>query len=312
MVSILPADEEYRQGQRSSVLGQKSWKFGKVGKTTCSIELATALARHYGKRTLVVDLDPQASATFYVMEQPQWDEWRETRGTTSNLFERQATHFPLRHAIVTDVLQERSTVFGFDLLPSDPNLVDVDLQLTDFVGHTILLRSFDAIQDEYDYIICDCPPNFNAVTKNSLWASDAYIVPTVPDFLFTHGIGLLRRSVNKLFAPTSPYRTPTTPAPVFGGIILTCIKTNVKLHAQYCETVRYDYSGEVFKHTISDSIVVASSVDNWLPISAIPFPKGYEVNLQQQFKKVAGEFISRIHHTRLLRKQAMSQSSRTR
>ena len=312
MVSILPADEEYRQGQRSSVLGQKSWKFGKVGKTTCSIELATALARHYGKRTLVVDLDPQASATFYVMEQPQWDEWRETRGTTSNLFERQATHFPLRHAIVTDVLQERSTVFGFDLLPSDPNLVDVDLQLTDFVGHTILLRSFDAIQDEYDYIICDYPPNFNAVTKNSLWASDAYIVPTVPDFLFTHGIGLLRRSVNKLFAPTSPYRTPTTPAPVFGGIILTCIKTNVKLHAQYCETVRYDYSGEVFKHTISDSIVVASSVDNWLPISAIPFPKGYEVNLQQQFKKVAGEFISRIHHTRLLRKQAMSQSSRTR
>ena len=284
---------------------------GGVGKTTCSIELATALARHYGKRTLVVDLDPQASATFYVMEQPHWKKWRETRGTTYNLFERQETPFPIRNAIVTDVLQERSTVFGFDLLPSDPNLVDVDLQLTDFVGHTILQRYFDAIQDEYDYIICDCPPNFNPVTKNSLWASDAYIVPTVPDFLSTYGIGLLRRSVNKLFAPTSPYRTATAPAPVLGGILLTRIKTNVKLHAQYCETVRYDYPGEVFKHTISDSIVVASSVDNRLPISAIPFPKGYEVNLQQQFKEVAGEFISRIQHTRLLRKQAMSQSSRT-
>src|SRR2546422_2986299 len=91
---------------------------GGVGKTTCSIELATALARHYGKRTLVVDLDPQASATFYVMEQPHWKQWRETRGTTYNLFERRETHFPIRHAIVTDVLQERSTVFRFYLLPS--------------------------------------------------------------------------------------------------------------------------------------------------------------------------------------------------
>jgi len=54
------------------------------------------------------------------MEQPQWDEWRETRGTTSNLFEQEESPFPIRHAIVTDVLQERSTVFGFDLLPSDP------------------------------------------------------------------------------------------------------------------------------------------------------------------------------------------------
>src|SRR6266566_2208470 len=298
MVSILPADEEYRQGQRSSVLGQKSWKFANVGKTTCSIELATALARHYGKRTLVVDLDPQASATFYVMEQPHWKQWRETRGTTYNLFERRETHFPIRHAIVTDVLQERSTVFGFDLLPSDPNLVDVDLQLTDFVGHTILQRYFDDIQNEYDYIICDCPPNFNPVTKNSLWASDAYIVPTVPDFLSTYGIGLLRRSVNKLFAPTSPYRTATAPAPVLGGILLTRIKTNVKLHAQYCETVRYDYPGEVFKHTISDSILVADAAHNRLPISAIPLPKGHEVDLYQQFKEIAGEFISRIQHTR--------------
>src|SRR3989442_12776159 len=80
---------------------------GGVGKTTCSIELATALARHYGKRTLVVDLDPQASATFYVMEQPHWKQWRETRGTTYNLFERRENHVPIRHAIVTDGLHER-------------------------------------------------------------------------------------------------------------------------------------------------------------------------------------------------------------
>jgi len=177
------------------------------------------------------------------------------------------------------------------------------LRLTDFVGHTILQRYFDEIRDEYDYIICDCPPNFNPVTKNSLWASDAYVVPTVPDFLSTYGIGLLQRSVNKLFA--FAHDGSTFRGPVLGGIILTRIRTNVKLHAAYCDQVRYDYPGNVFKHMISDSILVAASADHRLPISAIPLPKGHEVDLQQQFKEVAGEFISRIQHTGSLRKQSM-------
>src|SRR5947208_14472161 len=204
---------------------------GGVGKTTCSIEICTSLARFYGKRTLLVDLDPQASATFYVMEQEHWRQWSYRNGSTYNLFEQQGQFFPIRNAIVQDVIQGRSTVFGFDLLPSNPDLIDVDLRLADFMGYTVLQRYFEEIRDDYDYIICDCPPNFNPVTKNALWASDAFIVPTVPDFLSTYGIGLLRRSVNKLFAPTSPYRTATAPAPVLGGMLLTRIKTNVKLHA---------------------------------------------------------------------------------
>ncbi|SRR5579883_962644 len=66
---------------------------GGVGKTTCAIEIAVSLARHYGRRTLLVDLDPQASATFYVMEQEHWKWWRTARGTTYNLFE-QTHHRP--------------------------------------------------------------------------------------------------------------------------------------------------------------------------------------------------------------------------
>jgi chromosome partitioning protein len=209
--------------------------------------------------------------------------------------------FPMREAIVTDVLQEKSTVLGFDLLPSNPDLVDVDLRLSDFVGHTILQRYFDQVSHEYDYIICDCPPNFNPVTKNSLWASNAYIVPTVPDFLSTYGIGLLQRSVNKLFAldrQTSNFR-----GAVLGGILLTRIKTNVRLHAAYCEQVRADYPGRVFKHTISDSIVVAQAADNRKPISSLMFPNERERELQHQFRELTGEFISRIYHLRALKVQ---------
>ncbi len=272
---------------------------GGVGKTTTSTEMAAALAKHYGRRTLLVDLDPQASATFYVMEQEQWRMWQEVKGTTYHLFDRHDSSFPVRNAIVHDVLQGTSSVLGFDLLPSSPDLVDVDLRLSDFIGHTILQRYLDEIRDDYDYIICDCPPNFNPVTKNSLYASDAYIVPTVPDFLSTYGIGLLQRSINKLFQPTAQRQFA---GPALGGIILTRIKTNVKLHAAYCEQVRSDYPSHVFKHTVSDSIVVAAAADSRTPISALPFPKGMEQTIQDQYKAIAGEFISRIHHLRSLKR----------
>ena len=272
---------------------------GGVGKTTCGVEIAVSLARHFGRRTLLVDLDPQASATFYVMEQEHWKWWREERGTTYNLFEHTRGDFPVRNAIVSDVLQEKSTVLGFDLLPSNPDLVDVDLRLTDFVGHTILQRYFDQIGHEYDYIICDCPPNFNPVTKNSLWASSAYIVPTVPDFLSTYGIGLLQRSVNKLFAVGR--QSPSFKGAAMGGIVLTRIKTNVRIHAAYCEQVRSDYPGKVFKHAISDSIVMATAADNRKPISSLMFPNERERELQHQFRELTGEFISRIYHLRALK-----------
>jgi chromosome partitioning protein len=281
---------------------------GGVGKTTCSIELSAALAKHYGRRTLLVDLDPQASATFYVMEQDDWNQWRTGQGTTYELFDQHQDHFPIHNAIVRDVVGRNFTknaVLGFDLLPSSPDLIDVDLRLVDFVGHTILQHYFDDIRDEYDYIICDCPPNFNPVTKNSLWASDVYIVPTIPDFLSTYGIGVLQRSVHKLFVGTQQAATFT--GPLLGGILLTRIKSNTRLHAAYREQLHFDYPGMVFKHTISDSILIAAAADNRTPMSAIAFPNERERELQLQFLGVTEEFISRVRHVSSYRRRNLSE-----
>jgi len=268
---------------------------GGVGKTTVAVELSTALARFYGKRTLLADLDPQASATFYVMEQKRWMAWKDTNGTTADLFAQQHRQFPMRKAIVADVIQEKATVPGFDLLPSNPDLVDVDLRLADFMGYTLLQRALDQVQHEYDYIICDCPPNFNPVTKNALWASDAYVVPTLPDFLSTYGISLLQRSVNKLFELTN-YTTAFT-GPVLGGIVLTRVRAT-KLHNYYSDQVGFDYPGQVFKQTISDSIAIASAADEHTPLSALKQPKGHTVDLQKQFQNLAEEFMTRINNIR--------------
>lgn len=269
---------------------------GGVGKTTTAVEVGSALAKHHARKTLLVDLDPQASATFYVMEQNSWLKWKDSKGSTYDLFKNRDISFSMRNAIVPDVLQGKAPVIGFDLLPSTPDLIDIDLGLTDFISYNILQRYLDQVRHDYDYIICDCPPNFNPVTKNSLWASDAYIIPTVPDFLSTYGIGLLQRSVNKLINPNA--QKQQLKGPVLGGIILTRVKTNATLHATYCEQVRHDYRGDVFKHVISDSVIVANAPNERLPVSAMTNPKDREYNLQEQFKAIAGEFISRIHHIR--------------
>ncbi len=285
---------------------------GGVGKTTCSVEIAAALARHYGRRTLLVDLDPQASATFYVMKQERWKEWTRAHGSTYELFNQKDGHFSIHDAIVHDVVRGESTqpyVLGCDLLPSSPDLVDVDLRLTDFIGHTILQRYLDQVRDEYDFIICDCPPNFNPVTKNSLWASDTYIVPTIPDFLSTYGIALLQRSINKMFASVQqPQRTQAFSGPLLGGILLTRIKTNTRLHAAYREQVQHDYPGMVFKHIISDSILIAGAADNRVPISALTFPDERHRELQQQFLGVTEEFISRVRHVSSYRKHGLNKA----
>src|SRR5260370_28912409 len=189
---------------------------GRVGHTTAAIEISASLASFYGKRILLVHLDPQASATFYVMAQDQWTQWKSTRGSTYDLFEQQHRYFSIRKAIVQDVLKGKAPVFGFDLLPSNPDLIDVDLRLADFMGYTVLQRYFDEIGDEYDYIVCDCPPNFTPVTNNALWPRNPYIFPTLPHFLSTYGIGLLERSVQKLFASTNHTRA-------FSGAILADI-----------------------------------------------------------------------------------------
>lgn len=116
---------------------------GGVGKTTVAIETSASLARFYGKRTLLVDLDPQASATFYVMAQDQWTQWKSMRGSSYDLFEQPHRSFSIGKAIVQDVLKGKAPVFGFDLLPSNPDLIDVDLRLADFMGYTVLQRYFD-------------------------------------------------------------------------------------------------------------------------------------------------------------------------
>ena len=110
---------------------------GGVGKTTCTVEIAVCLARYHTKRVLLIDLDPQTNATFYLLEQPFWMEWVERQGSLKDLFEDFIAHrytFRIDRAIVQNVAAGGLAVEGLDLLPSHLSLVTIDERLAGISG----------------------------------------------------------------------------------------------------------------------------------------------------------------------------------
>lgn len=159
-----------------AVINQK----GGVGKTTTSVNLASALARH-GKRVCLIDLDPQAHASLHL-------------GITA--VDGQATMYEVLCGNAT-IDQARCSVSDtLDVIPSNLDLAAAELELACEVGREMILR--DKLADDetdYDYLILDCPPSLGVLTVNALVAVDEVFLPLQPHFLALHGLSKLLRTI---------------------------------------------------------------------------------------------------------------------
>jgi chromosome partitioning protein len=194
---------------------------GGVGKTTITANLASELAFR-GHSVLAVDLDPQANLTFSFVSVDDWERNYERSMTIKNWYDAfiddDSDNLDLSSLIVTPPTIGRIMSSGqhgkLDLICSHLGLINVDLELAAKLAggslrqirnnylrvHTRLKQGLDMLNNSYDFVIVDCPPNFNVVTKNALVASDHYIVPTKPDFLSTLGVDTLKKHIADLAA----------------------------------------------------------------------------------------------------------------
>ena len=182
-----PALERHGPARVLALCNQK----GGVGKTTTTINLGAALAE-WGRRVLLVDLDPQGALSVGLGVNPlQLDR------TVYNLMME-------RNVPVSDVLLE-TAVPGLDLLPSNIDLSAAEVQLVNEVAREQTLRRVLApVLPEYDVVLVDCQPSLGLLTVNALTAADGVIVPLECEFFALRGVALLIQTIEKVRERLNP------------------------------------------------------------------------------------------------------------
>lgn len=172
---------------------------GGVGKTTLAVSFAAYCARK-GKKTLLIDVDPQTNASIWILGFDLWEKHAKEKGTVADLLgltEHKKAEGKKKN--IADVMISKVTSFGFDMIPSHLDLFTIDFDLASVPLKELKLKKAVAdVLEKYDYIILDCPPNLTIPTQNALAFSTHYVIPTASDFLSALGIGLLINRVNTL------------------------------------------------------------------------------------------------------------------
>jgi len=176
---------------------------GGVGKTTTTVQLAECLVSEFGKKVLVIDLDPQTNATIALIDQTRWSELNSEGKTIAQLFRDKidgTNKFSIESAIQPGVSNLRLS--GLHLLASSIDLVDIQDRLTDIALKTgnpmqVVKGAVLGTLDRFDYVLIDCPPNLGFITQNGIEISDFYLIPTIPDTLSTYGMPQIVRKINE-------------------------------------------------------------------------------------------------------------------
>jgi len=165
---------------------------GGVGKTTTTLTLATALT-HMNKRVLVLDLDPHACASLHMRFYPE-----NQSHTLHDLFLAEASE---RASLWKEIIQDVQARH-LHIAPASIRLSELEIDLRERKNKGgILAEALKIVQDEYDYILMDCPPHVGILLINALVACDLLIIPIQTDFLALYGLKLLfdtMRTLNKV------------------------------------------------------------------------------------------------------------------
>jgi len=262
---------------------------GGVGKTTITVNMATCLAKNHGKKVLVLDLDSQISATLSLMSPVEFAKRRKQRKTLRYLLDQIINPEPEAKFTIHDIIQPQvCNLPGLNLLPGDIDLYDefvvsemlhnqsVALGEQDFETiwnrfERVLIRDIlKPVRDEYDFILLDCAPGYNLMTRSALASSDFYILPARPEPLSVVGIQLLERRISQL---KDSHKQEAKIDIKILGIVFSMSSANIlnsKYYKQVMHRVIEDFGvDKICKAQIPVDVNVAKAVDSFMPVSLL-------------------------------------------
>jgi chromosome partitioning protein len=159
---------------------------GGVGKTTTAVNLAAALAAN-GKRTLLVDLDPQGNATM--------GSGVDKRGLKCSVYQ------VLLQLASLEIARVASPTGKFDVLPANRDLAGAEVELVDLELREMRLKTaLAAHRSDYDFVLIDCPPSLSMLTLNGLCAAHGVIIPMQCEYYALEGLSDLVNTIKKVHA----------------------------------------------------------------------------------------------------------------
>lgn len=216
---------------------------GGVGKTTTAINLAASVAASE-KRTLLIDIDPQANASSGLgVSSDSTSIYEVIIGTTEAIASVKNSYMPF-----------------LDVLPSNINLVGVEVEIVSMIEREQLLKqALESIKEYYDYIFIDCPPSLGLLTLNALTAADSIIIPVQCEYFALEGLGQLLNTINivkKNFNQNLKIE----------GVLLTMFDQRLRLSNQVVEEVKKYFGESVFNTLIYRNVRISEAPSHAKPV----------------------------------------------
>lgn len=218
---------------------------GGVGKTTTAVNLAASLAAAE-KKTLLIDMDPQANACSGIGVDKT-----EVISTVYNVL--------LGEKDACSVLQKTDLKY-LDVLPSNTDLIGAEIELLEKDDREKQLKKAIATMvDDYQFVIIDCPPSLSLLTVNALSAANSVLVPLQCEFYAMEGLGQLMQTIRLV-------QQELNPALDINGILLTMFDGRNNLCHQVSDEIRDHFGDKVFNTVIPRNVRLSEAPSHGQPV----------------------------------------------